>query len=87
MQMVIAQIVFSGRIKESRKDPLGLNRQDSAEFHDLWSQAHFHVIQGDNERKGKPIFLKEKKKLAVIESLFCALPVYSFHFRSFSKYC
>lgn len=47
--------------------------------------AHFHVIQGDNERKGKPIFLK-KKKLAVIESLFCALPVYSFHFRSFSKY-
>ena len=28
---------------------------------------HFHVIEGDNERKGKPVFLK-KKKLEVIES-------------------
>ena len=26
-------------VKESRKDPLGLNRQDSAEFHGPWSTA------------------------------------------------
>lgn len=74
--MVIAQIVFSEEVAIQK-------RSSWPEQADLLNSmtcglAHFHVIQGDNELKGKPIFLK-KKKLAVIESLFCALPVYSFH--------